>query len=162
MSRYENPPLVGVGVAFFFEPSPNKTEWDHSLVDEMVDAMEAQYPKLDARYTDKIRVENPHTEGTLPKIVEHEQKLELVKMISEDERQIVYLGDDLISFNLLSESSDYLGFQPLLDGGLNYLDQYRKVFHPQRVREAAIHHRCLLYTSPSPRDATLSRMPSSA
>ena len=27
---------------------------------------------------------------------------------------------------------------------------------------AAHHHRCLLYTSPSPRDATLSRMPSSA
>ena len=25
-----------------------------------------------------------------------------------------------------------------------------------------IHHSCLLYTSPSPRDATLSRMPSSA
>ena len=27
---------------------------------------------------------------------------------------------------------------------------------------AALHHVCLLYTSPSPRDATLSRMPSSA
>ena len=27
---------------------------------------------------------------------------------------------------------------------------------------AALHARCLLYTSPSPRDATLSRMPSSA
>ena len=25
-----------------------------------------------------------------------------------------------------------------------------------------LHYRCLLYTSPSPRDATLSRMPSSA
>ena len=28
--------------------------------------------------------------------------------------------------------------------------------------ESALYHNCLLYTSPSPRDATLSRMPSSA
>ena len=30
------------------------------------------------------------------------------------------------------------------------------------VEELAVNNRCLLYTSPSPRDATLSRMPSSA
>ena len=29
-------------------------------------------------------------------------------------------------------------------------------------RDVVLTHRCLLYTSPSPRDATLSRMPSSA
>ena len=33
---------------------------------------------------------------------------------------------------------------------------------PQRRRRAAQRRTCLLYTSPSPRDATLSRMPSSA
>ena len=32
-------------------------------------------------------------------------------------------------------------------------DHYREIYYP---------YRCLLYTSPSPRDATLSRMPSSA
>ena len=30
------------------------------------------------------------------------------------------------------------------------------------LKEARLAHTCLLYTSPSPRDATLSRMPSSA
>ena len=34
--------------------------------------------------------------------------------------------------------------------------------HPISVRFDANVNRCLLYTSPSPRDATLSRMPSSA
>ena len=32
----------------------------------------------------------------------------------------------------------------------------------KQVLESAISNACLLYTSPSPRDATLSRMPSSA
>ena len=32
----------------------------------------------------------------------------------------------------------------------------------QAIRRAAVLLNCLLYTSPSPRDATLSRMPSSA
>ena len=31
-----------------------------------------------------------------------------------------------------------------------------------KILEAKLYHNCLLYTSPSPRDATLSRMPSSA
>ena len=36
-------------------------------------------------------------------------------------------------------------------------------FHKQELVEALMHlDTCLLYTSPSPRDATLSRMPSSA
>ena len=37
----------------------------------------------------------------------------------------------------------------------------RKVRHPN-LTLAVADHNCLLYTSPSPRDATLSRMPSSA
>ena len=37
--------------------------------------------------------------------------------------------------------------------------EVKKVLHELKVRNSKI---CLLYTSPSPRDATLSRMPSSA
>ena len=33
---------------------------------------------------------------------------------------------------------------------------------PLKSKLLAVHNTCLLYTSPSPRDATLSRMPSSA
>ena len=46
---------------------------------------------------------------------------------------------------------------PIIDALLNVP---REKFVPDGKREAA--YICLLYTSPSPRDATLSRMPSSA
>ena len=36
------------------------------------------------------------------------------------------------------------------------------VMHAMHSGDFYPHHTCLLYTSPSPRDATLSRMPSSA
>ena len=38
----------------------------------------------------------------------------------------------------------------------------KATFDPRNPNAAAAAKRCLLYTSPSPRDATLSRMPSSA
>ena len=42
---------------------------------------------------------------------------------------------------------------------LRYITRFER---QQRVTVAALLNSCLLYTSPSPRDATLSRMPSSA
>ena len=44
--------------------------------------------------------------------------------------------------------------------GLEIAEHYRNL--NKEVYEVAMSNRCLLYTSPSPRDATLSRMPSSA
>ena len=44
--------------------------------------------------------------------------------------------------------------------GLEY-ELNRMDFHPKDLKSDE-HRACLLYTSPSPRDATLSRMPSSA
>ena len=41
-------------------------------------------------------------------------------------------------------------------------DAMGKLSTPKVVVKAQVHAGCLLYTSPSPRDATLSRMPSSA
>ena len=46
------------------------------------------------------------------------------------------------------------------ESGLPYLRLTRKQAHEWQKEEILID--CLLYTSPSPRDATLSRMPSSA
>ena len=53
----------------------------------------------------------------------------------------------------------------LKDSSDDVLETYRCIltseeFHDEQQRSVLI--RCLLYTSPSPRDATLSRMPSSA
>ena len=41
----------------------------------------------------------------------------------------------------------------------NISDEYQQTFY---VAETALYEGCLLYTSPSPRDGLLSRMPSSA
>ena len=64
-----------------------------------------------------------------------------------------------------STDGDYQALELLLfhDGTTVYLTQYASIFDngAQATFDADINS-CLLYTSPSPRDATLSRMPSSA
>ena len=55
------------------------------------------------------------------------------------------------------ESSAKLEVKQLDEQLANYL--FEEKIYPAAAKEADI---CLLYTSPSPRDATLSRMPSSA
>ena len=55
------------------------------------------------------------------------------------------------------------GFLTLI--GSAWLQQYHldaTAFDSDLLRESVLYMACLLYTSPSPRDATLSRMPSSA
>ena len=47
-------------------------------------------------------------------------------------------------------------------GGRSRVFSGGKVFEKAGVNVSVVHGTCLLYTSPSPRDATLSRMPSSA
>ena len=56
------------------------------------------------------------------------------------------------SLNILIEDYNITNFQAVILGS----DQGRKVYSKKLI------NLCLLYTSPSPRDATLSRMPSSA
>ena len=67
---------------------------------------------------------------------------------------------------------------PLTAAALDYLEHFKPFLHGQAAAEkapvpddlvartkeikGAAYYLCLLYTSPSPRDATLSRMPSSA
>ena len=63
---------------------------------------------------------------------------------------------------LLEMAADGLG-ERIAIGSRNDGLSYRQLF--ERAQGAADRYRstgCLLYTSPSPRDATLSRMPSSA
>ena len=54
----------------------------------------------------------------------------------------------------------------LVDPVYDFMDNYTSLLNAQGLKlvyAIATHtHACLLYTSPSPRDATLSRMPSSA
>ena len=72
-----------------------------------------------------------------------------------------------MSTNDLDQSAAELGMGGKLapesdDAGYRKRMERRQQVQKQRVEERNKEKGCLLYTSPSPRDATLSRMPSSA
>lgn len=143
LPRYENPPLVQVWLAFEFDPSPDKKEWDLNLAEQFAKASGKDYPKIEALFSEELKVESS-TDGTLPRIVDRRETIDLVRMTSEDGTRIRHLGDDRIAFNLLSKETGYLGFEPLLDSGVEYLDSYVSQFQPARVRSASIHHTDLI------------------
>ena len=68
---------------------------------------------------------------------------------------------DLISKNGISEAKTYSSANP---GNLSVDDiEYLPLIpNPGKIICVGLNYRCLLYTSPSPRDGLLSRMPSSA
>ena len=66
-------------------------------------------------------------------------------------------GDSAIYESMVRMAQDFTMRLPLIDGQGNYGSMDGDPAAAMRYTEA-----CLLYTSPSPRDATLSRMPSSA
>ena len=73
----------------------------------------------------------------------------------------------MLAFNfLLSQTfqNEVVGSEDWRNGDLVYLNNGTFVFLSEADNVLALHtiDTCLLYTSPSPRDATLSRMPSSA
>ena len=143
LPRYKNPPLVQVWLAFEFDPSPDKTEWDLNLAEQLVKASEKDYPRVEAVFGEEFKVE-PSTDGTLPRIVDRRETIDLVRMTSQDGTRIRHLGNDRIAFNLLSQTTGYLGFEPLLDSSVEYLDSYVRQFQPTRVRSASIHHTDLI------------------
>ena len=49
-----------------------------------------------------------------------------------------------------------------MDGTLIDTEKYYRIFWPMALKQFGYEMTCLLYTSPSPRDLSTSRMPSSA
>ena len=66
-------------------------------------------------------------------------------------RSPIRLGDDVFRHGKLSQGK--------LDEVIDTIKEYEKIFKSHAINQYEI---CLLYTSPSPRDRTRSRMPSSA
>ena len=77
----------------------------------------------------------------------------------EDESDIVFgsLTDCLNQIFVVHQATQF--FIDAKKGEVYIEDGVEK---PQPVKKFSLYGDCLLYTSPSPRDATLSRMPSSA
>ena len=98
-----------------------------------------------------VRLGDPETEVVIPRI--KSDFLNLLKGIK----------DGTFSEKDLNISEDVAATVMLVSGG--YPQKYNKgyeITNSENCEGSIIFHACLLYTSPSPRDATLSRMPSSA
>ena len=68
-----------------------------------------------------------------------------------------------VDMTLAYRTGDYMPDPfPLLPAASDAVDPSRTLLHELGSAIRALHARCLLYTSPSPRDRTRSRMPSSA
>ncbi len=139
MSRYNKPPLVATWIAFGFDSSPDKTGWDLNLVEQFVRDHSEEFPKIESIGREELKIQ-PSTDGKLPRVTEKRETVDLVRMASKDGSRVRHLGDDRLAFNLLSAETDYLGFETLLAGGLEFLESYRNSFQPARVRDAGIHH----------------------
>ena len=72
------------------------------------------------------------------------------------ESEINLFADDIALYRTIKSSDDY----DVLQGDINSIASFMSRKHLQFNADKC--QFCLLYTSPSPRDATLSRMPSSA
>ena len=66
------------------------------------------------------------------------------------------------SVNGLHRESDFLTFKAITEDAVPEIRDRRPDIPPGLRAACALLHSCLLYTSPSPRDRTRSRMPSSA
>ena len=93
-------------------------------------------------------------------ILDHVRKKNCWLLADEVYHRIVYKGNASSSFLSLSEPEDKLLVINSSSKSFNMTGwRVGWITHPEYLGE---HIACLLYTSPSPRDATLSRMPSSA
>ena len=116
-----------------------------------------------------INISSPNTEN-LRNFHDENKLKELLKSISEKKKQLkteipvaVKISPDinenqidLISEILLENEISAIIISNTSDGSRETLQNI------QRHQKGGLSGNCLLYTSPSPRDATLSRMPSSA
>ena len=69
------------------------------------------------------------------------------------------------SYQYVSLDNIMTNFELMYDGNhslVNNENRYKILFHAKRAIQELNYDACLLYTSPSPRDRTRSRMPSSA
>ena len=103
-----------------------------------------------------------------------------------DQQNLIFTDEEVVNYISLSKNNFDLGDEELLEIGFDILNDYKKRFKTLLAHQSQYIHKlneidlfsserihrnrkdqesfnsCLLYTSPSPRDRTRSRMPSSA
>ena len=73
-----------------------------------------------------------------------------------------YIINDFSNYEIDLLKSENIGYEILIEDVQQYYVHQNHFGHDHGTHDDVTTRTCLLYTSPSPRDATLSRMPSSA
>ena len=79
---------------------------------------------------------------------------------------VIVIGDEILSGRTQDTNSNYIA-KKLLEAGIKLeevivIQDHKKTIIENVLKYSSKYSYCLLYTSPSPRDRTRSRMPSSA
>ncbi|TWU37526.1 hypothetical protein Q31b_43140 [Novipirellula aureliae] len=95
-----------------------------------------EFPQAQFLFTSEMEVEE-RRDGSVPEVKNHQTKLDLVRMRSENNKHVLQLGDDRMAFNLLEGGKDYPGFANLLDETLRHLETYRSIYEPSGTEPVA-------------------------
>lgn len=136
--RFSNPPIVEAWISLEFQGKPDKEGW---LDDARVfrQTYSKDFPRANFVVTREVEVAEK-TDGSMPVITKEKTVVDLVRMQTEDETQVLQLGDDKMAFNLLTGGADYPGFNFLLDETFRHLATYKQIYQPAGIRRATIHY----------------------
>lgn len=110
------------------------------------------YPEAKYHYTSQIAVADGEGDR-MPTITEHTNKLDLVRMWSEDRKRILQLADDRLAVNTLRAGSEYEGFGKLRSEAFDRLTNYVEVYEPVSIETITIHLTDIIevpFTDPAP------------
>ena len=167
--KFGTGPAIENGFYYDIDPGDHKISTD-------------DFPKIEAKFLELARLKNAFVrkEVTKAEAVEFftekgdEYKLELIEKRGDDEQLSLYTQGnfvDLCKGPHLEDTSKIKAVKLMKVAGAYWQGDdtrnqmtriYGITFPKQKELTQYLHMFCLLYTSPSPRDATLSRMPSSA
>jgi uncharacterized protein (TIGR04255 family) len=139
MSRFKKPPVVETWISFEFDPNEDKREWDMGLLRQYVETYKSSLPKLEALHERQFQMqETSPTE--LPKVINQQVRLQLVRLSDEARSRILQIGDDRLSFHVAKTDAGYLGYETIRNEAAQKLEDYVQVFQPSRVQNAALHY----------------------
>ena len=137
MPRYRKPPIVEAWIGIDFTPKPSKVTW-HEDERRFRSEVHAEFPRAQFFFSSELQVEESE-DGSMPIIKDHQKKLDLIRMRTEDGKRVLQLGDDRMAVNTLEGGSDYAGFDSLLGETLRHLKTYRKIYEPVGIRKITTH-----------------------
>src|SRR5262249_11936162 len=133
--QYKNPPLVEVFTEFFFQP-PQGVEWDSFIVPTFYKKVAKDFPTRKRLGTVGFQVRLAPS-GTPPEFQSFNPSTPRHRFISENEKTLVQLGENLLAVNQLPPYYGWENYEPRV---VECFGLYVKLWKPERVARAAVHY----------------------